>query len=301
MIRAPDGGDLREGGQWTDRQRIKNDLVHALVRVGLGAARLAPYALLRVGCGALGLLAYVVLGRERRRARRRLLALANGASRAIVLRAFLRAGDLLADTLALLDPSESPSRRLSLDPGSRQVFRAAFAEGRGVVFITAHLGPWERMAALLSAEGFPVATVARESYDPRLTRCYERLRSPRGVRSIYRGGLRAAFAMVRELAAGRALGFLVDLPGRVPCVQVAYLGEQRPFPVGPVRIALARRAAVVVGTASSVGERWVRIERVVTADLGRGLAGERELTERIVELLGPRLAASPTEWLGLFA
>lgn len=301
MIRAPGGGDLREGGRWTARQRIKNDLVHAAVRFGLAVARFAPHALLRFGCGALGLFAYAVLGRERRRARRRLLALGGGASRLTVLRAFLRAGELLADTLALLDPAESPSHRLSLDPGSREAFRAAFAEGRGVVFITAHLGPWERMAALLSAEGFPVATVARESYDPRLTRCYERLRSPRGVRSIYRGGLRAAFAMVRELSAGRALGFLVDLPGRVPCVQVALLGEPRRFPVGPVRIALARRAAVVVGTASSVGERLVRIERVATADLDRGLAGETALTERIVELLGQRLAASPTEWLGLFA
>ncbi|MFX8535407.1 hypothetical protein ABTM11_20295, partial [Acinetobacter baumannii] len=90
------------------------------------------------------------------------------------------------------------------------VFREALRGGRGVVFITAHLGPWERMAAVLVEAGFPVATVARESYDPRYTALYERLRAPRGVRSIYRGAPGAGRAIARELARGGAVGFLVD-------------------------------------------------------------------------------------------
>jgi KDO2-lipid IV(A) lauroyltransferase len=292
--------DVREGGTWTARQRLKNDLVHALVRLGVVAASRLPRRVVLAACRALGLAAWLALPHERARARRRLdaLACAPGAPRASVARAFVRAGELLADTVALLDPREPAGRTLAVDAESRESLRAAFAEGRGVVFVTAHLGPWERMAALLAAEGFPVATVARESYDPRLTRLYDRLRAPRGVRAIYRGRSDVAFAVLRELAAGRAVGFLVDLPGRVPSIPCAMLGEERPFPVGPLRIALARRAAVVVGTAT--GGR-VTIARVPTGDLAPGPAGERDLAARLAGALGLRIAAAPADWLGLFA
>ena len=49
-------------------------------------------------------------------------------------------------------------------------------EGRGVLFPSAHLGPWERVAPSLVACGVPLVTLARESYDPRFSRLYERLR-----------------------------------------------------------------------------------------------------------------------------
>jgi KDO2-lipid IV(A) lauroyltransferase len=213
--------------------------------------------------------------------------------------AFLRAGAALADSVALLDPRERAGRTLALDPEARAAFRAALDRGRGVVFVSAHLGPWERLAAVLAEEGFPVATVARESYDPRLTALYDRLRAPRGVRAIYRGRPGAAAAIVRELRAGRAVGFLIDLPARVPSTRARLFGVEADIPVGAARIALARGAEVVVGTAAPSGR--VRIARIETADLPPGRAGEEALVERLVRALEARIAADPEAWLGLFA
>jgi KDO2-lipid IV(A) lauroyltransferase len=193
---------------------------------------------------------------------------------------------------------------MTMDAASHAVFRAALAEGRGVVYIAAHLGPWERMAALLVEEGFPVATVARESYDPRLTALYEGLRAPRGVRSIYRGRPGAATAIVRELRAGRAVGFLIDLPSRVRSIRAPLFGVEQAVPVGAARIALARGAAIVVGTPSpsaSGGPLQLLVERVLTADLPPGPAGEVALTHRLARSLEARIAARPEAWLGLFA
>jgi lauroyl/myristoyl acyltransferase len=148
-----------------------------------------------------------------------------------------------------------------------------------------------------------VATVARESYDPRLTRLYERLRAPRGVRSIYRGRPGAAVAIVRELRAGRAVGFLIDLPARVQSEPVRLFGARAAMPVGAARIALGRRAAVVVGTPAprSRAEAQVRIERIPIEDLTSGPHAERALMTRLARALEARIAAWPEAWLGLYA
>jgi Kdo2-lipid IVA lauroyltransferase/acyltransferase len=292
--------DLREGGAWSPRQRLKNDLIYAAVRAALAVATRLPRPLLALLCRALGAAAFLLLPRERERARARLEAGTGGpVPAARVRRAFRDAARILADTLALLDPRERAGRTLSVGPEDRAVFRDALAEGRGVVFVSAHLGPWERLAALLAEEGFPVTTLARESYDPRLTRLYERLRAPRGVRSIYRGLRGAATTIARELRAGRAVGFLVDLPARVPCETVPLFGVDADLPRGVARFALARRAAVLVGTCAP-GD-VVRIRRIPTLDLERGAGGERALLLRIAGELEARIEACPEAWLGLYA
>jgi Kdo2-lipid IVA lauroyltransferase/acyltransferase len=292
--------DLRLGGAWTRRQRLKNNLVFAAASAALFVASRLPRRALALLGASLGVLAWLVLPRERARVRERLAAgLGVSASPARVRAVFLRAGAILADTIALLDPRERAGARLALDEESRAVFRDALSTGRGVVFVSAHLGPWERLAALLVEEGFPVATVARESYDPRFTALYERLRAPRGVRSIYRGGAGAAVAIVRELAKGRAVGFLVDLPARVPSVPATLFGEPSDVPIGAARVALARRCEVLVGTCAPGG--LVRISRVEIGDLDRDEPSERVLVRRITEELDARIAVDPEAWVGLLA
>jgi KDO2-lipid IV(A) lauroyltransferase len=303
-VSVPAVADVREGGTWTSRQRRKNDALYALIRAAIALVRRAPRGVVAALCRALGVVAWALLGRERGLVRARLEAgLAQPVSSRRVRAVFLGAGDVLADTLALLDPRERAGRTMTMDAASHEVFRVALAEGRGVVYIAAHLGPWERMAALLVEEGFPVATVARESYDPRLTALYEGLRAPRGVRSIYRGRPGAATAIVRELRAGRAVGFLIDLPSRVRSIRAPLFGVEQSVPIGAARIALARGAAIVVGTPSraSRGPLQLLVERVRTDDLAPGAAGEVTLTRRLARALEARIAARPEAWLGLFA
>lgn len=307
---ASSPADARFGAAWTPRQRAKNDLIYGVIALLVALLTRIPRAASRIACRACGAIAYAALGRERRRARDRL---ARGLGRApplaaerLVFGAFLELGAQLADALALLRPGERAARTLHLDERSREVFRSALAEGRGVVFLSAHIGSWERMAALLVEEGFPVAAVARESYDPRITALYERIRGPRGVRSIYRGSPGASMAVARELARGGAVGFLVDLPGRgLPSAKVPLFGEDVDMPVGPARIALGRRCAVLVGTCAPAldGGRKARvvISRVPAAELGADPPSEAELLARIARALEAQIALWPLGWLGLFA
>ena len=209
-----------------------------------------------------------------------------------VRRVYRELGALLGETVASLD------RRRSLPPlpflpGARECLEAAIAEGRGVVFASAHLGPWERVASSLVAAGIPLTVVAREPYDPRLASIYDALRSRRGVRTIYRGATGAGIALVRVLRRGHVLGVPMDLASRVESVDVPFLGSPAPTPVGPARLALRTGAAVVVGTAARApdGTLGIAFERIEPS------SSERELTARINAELSRRIRAMPEAWV----
>jgi KDO2-lipid IV(A) lauroyltransferase len=200
-------------------------------------------------------------------------------------------GMLLGDAVATLDPRR-PIEPLSFLPGSRECLDEAVAEGRGVVFASAHLGPWERVAASLVAAGVPLTVVAREPYDPRLRRIYERLRAARGVRAVYRGEGGASTSLLRVLRRGGVLGIPMDLASRVPHVLVPFLGVPAPTPVGPARIAVRTRAAVVVGTVAPLpdGSLGLAFAKIPSCDC------EVELTRRINAELSTRIRTLPAMW-----
>lgn len=298
----PTAGDLREGHAWSKRQRTKNDLLWFVASLALALVRALPRAWLPSLGRSVGRLLHRLLGRERRRARENVALCFPRLDRAeraeLVARTFVSLGETLADTIALLDPSEPAERTLVLPPASFEVLERALAMGRGVVYITAHLGPWERMAAVLAARGFPITTVARESYDPRFDQLYDRLRRPRGVVALYRGSSSTPLAIVRALRGNRVVGFPIDLPGRVPTVPVELLGQPSKLPIGPARIALRTSSPIVVGTPQrrADGGLEIGVRTLSTDGLQPGASGEAALTQRMADALGERIGALPEHW-----
>jgi KDO2-lipid IV(A) lauroyltransferase len=302
--------DVREGGRWTLAQRVKNDALFLLASAAIAAtSRLPPRALRAIGV-ALGRLAPANLPSARRLAESNLaLALPEleaSARRALVGRTYRTLGGYLGDAIAMLDPAQLVVP-LAFEDGAREVLDAAIAEQHGVVFASAHLGPWERVAATLVACEVPFTAVAREAYDPRLTKLYDRLRGGRGLPTIYRGGRGAAAALLRTLRRGQVLGIPMDLASRVPSIEVPFLGRPAPTPVGPARLALRTGAAVVVGVPiptdrSSLPARAgeplaLAITRIDTSDLDASPEGERVLTTRINDALSARIRAFPEAWV----
>ena len=290
-----DARDLREGGRWSLAQRLKNDVLFVLAGGALAIAERLPPGVLRALGGALGLIAWALAPASRRLARsnvaRALPEVEPRDRSAFVRTTYRRLGALLGEVVATLDPRR-PIEPLAFLPGSRECLEAAIAEGRGVVFASAHLGPWERVAASLVQTGIPLTVVAREPYDPRLGQIYRRLRDARGVHTVYRGANGAGIALVRVLRRGGVLGVPMDLASRVPSVDVPFLGIPAPTPVGPARLAIRTGAAVVVGTVapSDGGALALSFVRIAPS------ASEEELTARINAELSARIRALPHLW-----
>jgi Kdo2-lipid IVA lauroyltransferase/acyltransferase len=294
--------DLRTGGAWTPLQRAKNDLLWALASLALGASRYLPLRALRVLGRALGSVAHA-LARPARRTALANVALALPSldlpsRRALVRKSFMTLGELAGEAVAVLGSRGGPPP-LDLTPQARAVLDQACGEGRGVVFASAHLGPWERVAASLAREGVPLVTLARESYDPRFSRLYQRLREKGGVRVIWRGAPGAAARIVRTLRKGEVLGMPMDLRSRVASIDAPFLGHEAPTALGPALIALRARAPVVVGTVApgDNGALVVSATRIATDDLRPDPQGTRTLTTRINDELSRRILALPHAWV----
>jgi KDO2-lipid IV(A) lauroyltransferase len=292
------GRDVREGGRWSARQRVKNDVLYAGASAALAVAERLPASWLRRLGQAVGLAAWALVPALRRLAEvnvaRGLPDVAPAERRAFVRRVYLRLGGLLGETVL-------PGEPLPFAPGARACLEGAVAEGRGVLFASAHLGPFERVAASIAAAGFPLTVVAREPYDPRLGRIYDKVRLARGVPALYWGRAGAAMAMFRVLRRGGVLAVPMDLASRVPSVDVPFLGSPAPTPIGPARLARRAGAAVVVGsvcplhgtmTGKTTDQLAISFRRLAVAPD----VTEEALTAALNDELSARIRALPEAW-----
>lgn len=229
------------------------------------------------------------------RAQRRLEAVFGCPSPVSARQVFETLGEDLAQTVGLLCSRRKAGDIMPLDPEACRLLDAKLSEGRGVIFVTAHLGPMDVLAASVAEHGYPAATLARESYDPRFTALVESMRAPRGVQTIYRGRPGIATAVIRALRRGMLVGFPMDLAGRgMETREVPFLGEPTPMPVGPARLARRLNVPVVVGSpAPAAGGMIVTVEALDAA----AKQSEESLILAMADALERRIRALPAHWL----
>lgn len=295
--------DVREGGRWGFGQRLKNGVILRLVRSALWAADRTPArALLALGRW-LGWSLYWLAPGLRSRARVRVSGCFGPArASALVRTSFVRMGENLCLSLLLRRPNTRARDFVSLDATAQNTLYETVAAGRGVVFVSAHLGPFELLAARIAELGVRPAVVVRESYDPRLDACVDAHRTSRGLDVIHRGKPGAAARMLRALRQGKPVGFLIDIESRVPSVPQDFLGRSSMIPLGPQRLCQLTGADLVVGTLQrrlgpGLGQRssntFPHFDLTVTAVPS---GAEDELTYRVVRLIERAILTNPEDW-----
>src|SRR6187399_217951 len=161
--------DVRQGERWSRWQHLKNGVILGLVRALLWLADHTPARLLLGAGRAFGWgFMWLAPALKRRALRRAECCFGRVQARAVVERSFVRMGENLCLSLLLRRSGPRASDFVSLDATSESTLCEAVAAGRGVVFVSAHLGPFELLAARVAELGMSPAVVVRESYDPRL-------------------------------------------------------------------------------------------------------------------------------------
>lgn len=125
-----------------------------------------------------------------------------------------------------------------------QNFADAHARGKGVIFLTAHLGGWEVGSFLHSLIGHPLNIVIRQLDNPFLDRMVDRYRSLHGNRSFAKQDF--ARGLLSALRKGETVGVLMDTNMTPPQGEfVDFFGVPACTATGIARVALHTDASVL--------------------------------------------------------
>ncbi len=193
---------------------------------------------------------------------------------------------------------------VGLAPGAEDVVRRAMARGKGLVYVTGHVGNWELQAQRVPRIGpWPAATIAKATIDPRMNVLIEESRREGGVETLWRENPSTARAMIRCFKRNEILGILIDQDTSVQSVFVPFFGRLASTPRAAADLALRFRAPVVVGWSRRRGPRPGDGHEVSAVEIAYDPeAPDREaeavrLTAACTAALEEAIRRNPAEWV----
>lgn len=189
-----------------------------------------------------------------------------------------------------------------IDLTGEEHLREAYERGRGVLFLSAHLGNWEYGAALLAKHGFPMNAIGAHQRDPRITNALEELRASVGVKTVGKGiDLKAAISCLKK---GEVLAVLLDQDARDAGVVSPFLGVPASTPIGPIKLSLKYGSPIVPVHIVREGN-GPRFKMIIEPPLP-GLEGRPfgEDLQHAVDLCNDRISSwirtNPGQWLWMY-
>jgi Kdo2-lipid IVA lauroyltransferase/acyltransferase len=226
---------------------VRKSLEYWIVWLWVKTVGLLPRPLARAKGIALGLLVYLLHGRLRRVGMRN-LALAfpqrSRRERARILRGeYVSLGRQFAEVCLFPRYTRENVGDVVIYDGLEN-YERAFARGKGVLFLTGHLGGWELSAFAHSLQGHPLSIVMRSLDNPRVDHLIQSYRTMHGNRTVDKDDfVRGLLAAMRK---GEVVGILMDTNMTPPQgVFVDFFGIPAYTASGLARIALRTDAAVV--------------------------------------------------------
>jgi Kdo2-lipid IVA lauroyltransferase/acyltransferase len=176
--------------------------------------------------------------------------------------------------------------------------------GRGVLYLTGHIGAWELSSFAHALYGYPLHYMARPLDNKRLDALVNRYRCTSGNRPIFKN--ESARVMLKILKDSGTIGILADqntLPAEGAFVD--FFGESACTTTGLARLALHTGAAVVPGYAYwDETTQTYRLRFEPPVELIRTGDTERDVvlnTQRFTKLIEEIIRKHPDQWIWVHA
>lgn len=122
----------------------------------------------------------------------------------------------------------------------------AYAEGKGIVGLTAHIGNWEWLGAGLALYGYPTSAIGKKQADDALMKIINEYRAQAGQHIYLTGtGGYEMIAAARSMKKNHILGFLSDKDGGYAGIPVHFMNRIFSFPQGPATFAKKFKAPIL--------------------------------------------------------
>jgi KDO2-lipid IV(A) lauroyltransferase len=215
------------------------------------------------------------------------------------LKTFATYASCLAESLGAERPEGAEPRFHVID---NQHFEAALAVGRGLIIVTAHVGPWDIISRTISkaATGRPVLIAMSAEADTTARTLHDAIRQRAGMRIIHVGDHPLdAMPLLKHLRGGGIVAMQLDrAPKSTRSVEVSLFGAPFRVPEGPFRLAGLAGAPILPVFARRLGyfdyELTMRPRIEVS---GRpGAAELRSAAEQTARAMEQFIGACPTQW-----
>jgi Kdo2-lipid IVA lauroyltransferase/acyltransferase len=226
------------------------------------------------------------------------------AKRKIVLKQMTRNLGWMAAEFARLPQYTTENIEQTLVLDGHENFLAGQNRGKGVLYLTGHIGAWELSSYAHALYGFPLHYMARPLDNAPLDALVNRYRGHSGNKPIYKN--EAARSMLRVLKDAGTVGVLADqntMPEEGAFVD--FFGVPACTTTGIARVALHTDAAVVPGYAFWDGNlRKYRlrfeppVELIRTGDTDRDVL---ENTRRFTKVIEEIIRKYPEQWIWIHA
>ncbi len=183
-------------------------------------------------------------------------------------------------------------------------FLAGQQRGRGVLYLTGHIGAWELSSFAHALYGFPLHYMARPLDNARVDALVNHYRCLSGNQPIFKN--ESARALLKILKESGTVGILADqntMPEEGAFVD--FFGKPACTTTGIARVALHTDAAVVPGYAiwdDSIAKYRLRFEPAV--ELVRTGDSERDIfvnTQRFAKVIEEIIRKHPEQWVWVHA
>ncbi len=193
-----------------------------------------------------------------------------------------------------------PVQNWLTNSGELEIIRTAQQRGRGILFITLHLGNWEHGGLLLNQLGIPLTVLTQAEPDDGLTDLRIALRRRCGVETLIIGQDSFAFVeVIKRLQAGAALAISLDRPPARGGVPVELFGRPFEAPVAAAELARASGCALI-GVTIVRRRAGYAVKVLPEFAYDRKALGDREvrreLTRQILRAFEPQIRQDIDQW-----
>ncbi|HCG76850.1 MAG: hypothetical protein COZ37_04795 [bacterium (Candidatus Ratteibacteria) CG_4_10_14_3_um_filter_41_18] len=174
----------------------------------------------------------------------------------------------------------------------------AFAQGKGVVSITAHLGNWELGGAIAGLLGYPMNAVALSHKKPGINKMFIERREGQGVKIIsLEKGLKK---IIRVLKNNEIIALLGDRLIGDKGIEMEFFGRKTKLPQGPAALALKLGCPIVPGFLVRIKEGKLLLvfePPILPTVTGNKEKDLEELAQRALKIVEKYISAYPSQWL----
>lgn len=177
-------------------------------------------------------------------------------------------------------------------------FEQAKAKGKGVIFLTCHVGAFDLQITVMSLKGLRPLIIGTPLKNKYLNQLLWKQRNAHGAIAVERG--KEMFRLLKELKSGGSLAILIDQDTRVKSRFVNFFGHPAATPVGAAIFAMKTGASLVptyiyLGADNRQHMHFLpQIETIISGDEERDMI---ENTQRYSDFIEAIIRQHPEQWV----